>query len=132
MDKVEKVNSIIQKEIREKGISTKGISDGHHTFRELYQHRYYLFCALCNAYPEISWKSKKHFDEENDPMFPDSFLAGILVEKDQMISYHLPLTFWELFHVPEVEHAPKYDAYTSEDVIERLAHFCEKGKVYQK
>ncbi len=32
---------------------------------------------ICNLLPEISWKSKKHFDEENDPMFNDSFIVGM-------------------------------------------------------
>ena len=52
---------------------------------ELYRHRIVLFCTLCNLLPEISWKSKKHFDEENDPMFNDSFIAGINTQKGLLL-----------------------------------------------
>lgn len=39
------------------------ISDGYHTFDELYEHRTAIFAAifaaLCKAHPENSWKSWK-------------------------------------------------------------------------
>ena len=36
------------------------ISDGSHTFGELYHHRAILFAVICNTYKENSWKSWKH------------------------------------------------------------------------
>ena len=45
-------------------INTKEISDGHHSFGEYIDMRNRLFIALCNAYPNLSWKSKQHFQEE--------------------------------------------------------------------
>ena len=86
---------------------------------ELYRHRIVLFCALCNLLPEISWKSKKHFDEENDPMFNDSFIAGINTPEG-VATYHIKLKYWEMFNIPELERAPKYEQYDSDDVIERV------------
>lgn len=38
------------------------ISDGSHTFGELYHHRAILFAVICNTYKENSWKSWKHED----------------------------------------------------------------------
>ncbi len=35
-------------------ISAKDISDGHHTFREIYKERLILFCVICNIFPELS------------------------------------------------------------------------------
>ena len=35
------------------------ISDGSHTFGELYHHRAILFAVICNTYKENSWKSWK-------------------------------------------------------------------------
>ncbi|MDY6154053.1 MAG: hypothetical protein SPI06_11665 [Terrisporobacter sp.] len=32
------------------------ISDGSHTFGELYHHRAILFAVICNTYKENSWK----------------------------------------------------------------------------
>lgn len=54
---------------KDRNLSVKDISDGYHTFRELYKLRMILFSIICNAYKDFAWKSKKHFDEDNDPMF---------------------------------------------------------------
>ena len=74
---------------------------------------------ICNLLPEISWKSKKHFDEENDPMFNDSFIAGINTPEG-VATYHIKLKYWEMFNIPELERAPKYEQYDSDDVIDRV------------
>ena len=62
---------------------------------------------------------KKHFDEENDPMFNDSFIAGINTPAG-VATYHVKLKYWEMFNIPELERAPKYEQYDSDDVIERV------------
>jgi len=61
MSKIDDINNLIIEGKVSGEISTKEISDGHHTFGELYRHRITLFCTLCNLLPEISWKSKKTF-----------------------------------------------------------------------
>ena len=119
MSKIEDINRLIIESKISGDISTKEISDGHHTFGDLYRHRIILFCALCNLLPEISWKSKKHFDEENDPMFNGSFIAGINTPKGPA-AYHIKLIYWDLFNIPELERAPRYDNYSEEDVIDRI------------
>ncbi len=119
MSKIEDINNLIIESKLSGEISTKEVSDGHHTFGELYRHRIALFCTICNLLPEISWKSKKHFDEENDPMFGDSFIAGINTPEG-IATYHIKLKYWEMFNIPELEKAPKYDSYSSEDVIDRI------------
>lgn len=86
MSKLKEINDLIMESKLSGKISTKEISDGHHTFGELYHHRIILFCTLCNIFADVSWKSKKHFDEENDPMFNDSFIAGI---NTLMVSPHI-------------------------------------------
>ena len=119
MSKIDEINNMIQQYKNDKIISTKEISDTHHTFGDLYRHRIILFCALCNLMPDISWKSKKHFDEENDPMFSGSFIAGINTPSG-VATYHIKLEYWELFDIPELERAPKYDGYEDEVVLERI------------
>lgn len=44
------------------GIKTGEVSDGYHTFDELYAHRIRLFSTLMHAYPHLSWWSRKQFD----------------------------------------------------------------------
>ena len=71
---------------------------------------------LCNLLPNISWKSKKHNDEENDSMFSGDFIAGINTP-DGIATYHIKLQYWDLFDIPELERAPKYDNYNNEEVL---------------
>ena len=126
MNKTEEINKIIKENAEANLISTKNISDGHHTFGDLYKNRIILFCVLCNLLPEISWKSKKHFDEENDPMFEGNFIAGIDTPEG-IATYHIKLKYWDLFDIPELENAPKYNGYDNEIVLERILSLTKKS-----
>lgn len=125
MDKIDEINNMIREYKKSKVISTKQISDGHHTFDELYKHRIILFCTLCNLLPNISWKSKKHYDEENDPMFDGNFIAGMNTPEG-IVTYHIKLEYWDLFNISELDRAPKYDGYTSDDVLKRILSLTKK------
>ena len=118
MKSIDEINSYIQ-EIRDSGQSVKQVSDGHHSFGEYIDMRNRLFIALCNAYPNLSWKSKQHFQEEKDPMFPGDFIAGIHTP-DGVITFHLKMEYWDMLKVEELRRAPMYDGYTAEDVKERM------------
>lgn len=119
MDKIKEINELIKKYNKDGIISSKEISDGRHTFRELYKQRLIMFCTICNCFPNLSWKSRKHFDEENDPMFNGDFIAGINTPEG-IATYHIKLEYWDLFEIPEIDRAPKYDNYTPDDVINRI------------
>lgn len=71
--KVEQINELIQISKKEEKINIKEVSDGHHTFQELYNQITILWAIMCNTHPTLSWKSKKHDDEENNPMFNGDF-----------------------------------------------------------
>ena len=118
MRTIEQINEDII-ELRKNGKSVKNISDGHHTFDDYIDIRNVYFIALCNAFPELSWKSLKHFDEENDPMFNGDFIAGIYTP-DGPIAQHLKLKFWPDLCVQEIDRAPKYHVYTEEDIKIRV------------
>ena len=97
--------------------SDKGeVSDGYHTFNELYEHRHALFANLVKLNPN-TWKSKLHDD---GTMFDGWFIAGIEL-KEGVITYHIPLRLWDLFRCQEIEKSPKWDGHSSNDVVERLA-----------
>lgn len=113
------INDMIKTSKLEGHISTKDISDVYHTFRQLYNHRTILFALVCNSYPEISWKSKKHFNEEIDPMFNGDFIAGINTPLGPA-TYHIKLKYWNLFKIPELERAYEYDGHNSDDDLKRL------------
>ena len=134
MDKklvVKAMNDMIKTYRLEGKISTKGISDVYHTFGQLYAHRTILFAIVCNAYPEISWKSKKHYDEENDPMFDGDFIAGINTPEGNA-TYHIKLEYWDLFNIPELERAYPYDGHNSDEDLTRLLSLINLNKEKEK
>lgn len=95
------------------------VSDGYHTFDELYHHRAILFSVICNLHPELAWKSKQH-DDPNFPMYDGMFICGIQTPEGQA-TYHYDIDpYWDIFNVKELERAPKYDGHTPEDVINRI------------
>ncbi|NLL02077.1 MAG: hypothetical protein GX265_03545 [Mollicutes bacterium] len=100
-------------------LTTKKVSDKHHTFGDLYLQRTVLFSIICNQNKDIAWKSKKHYDEVNDPMFNGDFVVG-LNTPEGIMSYHIKLMYWDLFDVPEIPNAPKYDGYTPDEALLRL------------
>ena len=99
---------------------TGKVSDGYHTFDELYEHRHALFIALmsnCERYER--WYSLAHSDGSE---MEGWFIAGIKLPSGQ-ISYHLPIRLIEEMEVMQVrclDIAPAWDGHTSADVIQRL------------
>lgn len=105
------------------------VSDGYHTFDELYAHRTALFRALLVTNIEIAWKSREH-EVGGDPMYDGFFVAGLNmavrkkthgggIEKIP-ITYHVENKYWDDFEVAEYPNAPKFDGHTPDDVIQRL------------
>lgn len=93
------------------------VSDGFHTFNSLYHQRLILFATLVNAFPTLSWKSRKHHDGEV-PFGGGWFIVGIDTPAGQY-TYHYEDKDWDIFQCPEVETAPEWDGHTDKDV-ERL------------
>lgn len=117
----------INKIIKEEKLDTNLISDGYHTFSELYEHRIALFIAFCNVIDRVDyaecaiegpefWKSKKHYDGSS---WDGWFIAG-MNWKGTQISYHLPIQYWDKLEISELEKAPYWDGHTPADVIRRL------------
>jgi hypothetical protein len=101
------------------------VSDGYHTFNELYEHRHALMLALMKCNPERSWISPKHDD---GTMMDGWFIVGIDLP-DGAITYHLPVGLWSQAcdTNAELKHrAPKWDGHTSQDVVKRLHDFLKR------
>ena len=113
--------------------NTNDISDGYHTFWELYKHRIHLFIALCKAYCTTTYhntiidddwylvfkciKSKLHDDWSE---FEWWFIIQLETPEWQ-ISYHLPNEYWDKCDfIKTMDKANKWDGHTSDDVLERL------------
>ena len=98
------------------------VSDGYHTYDELYHHRAILFAAIMkNLPPDKVWKSKHHDDPEF-PMYEGMFICGVETPEGQA-TYHYDINpYWDLFDVQELDKAPPYDGHTPHDAIMRIAH----------
>ena len=105
------------------------VSDGYHTFEELYNHRIALYIALCKTYEALEietghgsgtvWRSQLHSD---GTMLDGQFILGINKKLGEQISYHLPLSRWEETDFAQtLDVAPKWDGHTNKDVLKRLA-----------
>jgi hypothetical protein len=103
-------NYIDQNKIK---IKVGEISDGYHTFDELYEHRMVLFSIICNTYKEKAWKSWLH---EDGTMYDDYFIIGITTPMGDY-SYHYHKNNWDKFNVKELEKAPKWDGHKPDDII---------------
>ena len=109
----------------------QNISDGYHTFGELYEHRITLYITLCklkagednvpfggpfDSFPV--WRSKVHSDGSS---YPGWFILGINYKPGDQITYHLPMSYWDqTSFADELDSAPAFDGHTSQDVLERL------------
>jgi hypothetical protein len=120
------INSIetIHQAIKTHAIDTNLISDGYHTFGELYEHRIVLFIALAKELLKRKakkipvWKSRQHDDGAE---WAGWFIVGIGEAEGAQMTYHLPTSKWdECAFIPERERAPKWDGHTPSDVLERL------------
>ncbi len=112
--------------IKTVGADTNTISDGYHTFGELYKHRILLWIALAlsisvshsHSFKNNVWRSKKHSD---DSELDGWFLLGIGREPGTQMTYHLPISYWdETDFAITLDKAPIFDGHTSEDVLERI------------
>jgi len=95
------------------------ISDGYHTFNELYYYRMLYNAAFFNMLPK-EWvhKSKKHNDGKE--CFGGGWFIVMANLPTGQISNHYELKDWNLFQIPEKEVADKWDGHTPQEAADRL------------
>jgi hypothetical protein len=99
--------------------STDDISDGYHTFGELYEHRAALLAALMHCAPERAWMSRLHHD---GTAFEGFFIAGMELPAGQ-ITYHVRDVWWAAYQLTGAnvcDRAPIWDEHDPAHVIARL------------
>ena len=95
------------------------ISDGYHTFNELYRYRMLYNAAFFNMLPkEIVHKSKRHHDGEE--CFGGGWFIVMANLPTGQISNHYELKDWDLFQIPEKEIADEWDGHTPNEAADRL------------
>lgn len=105
--------------------NTEEVSDGYHTFKELYEFRKVYNAVLFNEWAKQGkyevHKSKKHNDGEE--CFGGGWFIVVAILPDGQISNHYEMKDWDLFKCDEIERAIyKFDGHTPQDVLNRLAN----------
>lgn len=95
------------------------LSDGYHTFRQLYYQRMILFAALVKQNRDKAWKSLRH--EDGELCFGGGwFIVGIDTPKGSY-TYHYEDAYFSLFDCEELERGKAWDGHTEKDVVRLLS-----------
>lgn len=127
---------ILGKDIKiPKDVEISSVSDGYHTFQELYEFRKMYNAALFNEWALHNkyqvHKSLRH--NSGEECFGGGWFIVVAILPKGQISNHYKVEDWELFRCQETEKALfEYDGHTGEDVLERLKDICREefyGKI---
>jgi hypothetical protein len=100
------------------------ITDGYHTFDDLYSHRCALTAALAKALGSAAWRSKAHHPD-GPPMFEGGYFVVGIDLPGGPVTYHYKLTHWDDFAgVRELEHAPPWDGAGPSATVDRLLEWA--------
>jgi hypothetical protein len=101
------------------------ISDGYHTFNELYYYRMLYNAAFFNLLPK-DWvhKSKRHHTGEE--CFGGGWFIVMANLPTGQVSNHYELKDWDLFKVPEKEFADEWDGHTPQEAAERIHKYLQQ------
>lgn len=95
------------------------LSDGFHTFNQLYYHRMMLFATIVKQNRDRAWKSLRH--EDGELCFGGGwFIVGIDTPEGNY-TYHYECKDWDMFDCMELERGKHWDGHTEEDVTRLLS-----------
>lgn len=108
------------------------VSDGFHTFGELYAFRMLYHALWVNTLMAMqeglgmissdgyvaNYKSWNHSDGQ--PCFGGGWFIVVSETRAGQVSNHYEAENWDLFKVPRVDVPPEFDGHTSGDVLDRL------------
>ena len=104
--------------LKEDAADIEKISDGYHTFADLYEQRLILSAALAKNNPH-AWKSKRH-EDGSVPFGGGWFIMGFDTDEG-CYTYHYELKDWDLFQCKELDKGKPWDGHTSKDVRRLLS-----------
>ena len=102
----------------ESAVDVEKMSDGYHTFADLYEQRLILSAALAKNNPH-AWKSKRH-EDGSVPFGGGWFIMGFDTDEG-CYTYHYELKDWDLFQCKELDKGKPWDGHTSKDVRRLLS-----------
>ena len=115
----------IQDQVLQLGEQKGEITDGYHSFNELYEFRKLYNALIFNEWAKSSspkhdvHKSWRHNDGEL--CFGGGWFIVVAQTEFGQITNHYEEKDWDLFKIPETEKAKyEYDGHTPQDVIETI------------
>jgi len=95
------------------------VSDGFHTFRQLYYQRMMLFATIAKQNKNKAWKSLRH--EDGKLCFGGGwFIVGVDTPEGSY-TYHYEDNYFSLFDCEELERGKHWDGHTEKDVARLLS-----------
>lgn len=113
------INNTINANRHNPNVVTDDISDGFHTFGQLYFQRMMLFATLVNLFPDLSWKTKRH--EDGEECFGGGWFLVTIDTPAGAYGYHYEMKYWDMFKCDELDKAKHWDGYTEENVDRLLS-----------
>ncbi len=95
------------------------LSDGFHTFRQLYYQRMMLFAVIVKQNKDRAWKSLRH--EDGELCFGGGwFIVGIDTPEGSY-TYHYENKYFDLFDCEILDYGKHWDGHTEKDVTRLLS-----------
>ena len=95
------------------------LSDGFHTFRQLYYQRMMLFATIVKQNKDKAWKSLRH--EDGELCFGGGwFIVGIDTPEGSY-TYHYENKYFDLFDCEILDYGKHWDGHTEKDVSRLLS-----------
>jgi hypothetical protein len=95
------------------------VSDGYHTFNQLYHQRAILFACIVMQNKDKAWKTRNH--EDGTPCFGGGWFLVTIDTPEGSYGYHYEDRYWDIFDCAELESAKPWDGYTEEQVTRLLS-----------
>lgn len=97
------------------------LSDGHHSYTELYEQRMLYHAHLAQRWhaegvPVV--KSRRH--DTGELCFNGEYFIVVMELATGQVSQHYPIAAWELFQVPSQERPPEWDGHDAATAAKRL------------
>ena len=130
----ERINKEIQEGVNGRNIDTNVISDTHHNFGELYEHRIILYLTMLK-HMQMSHEQVYNIvwsDTHHDGVKWDGWLLVTCTNASngEQISYHIEEKYKPLLNSFKfVTRSPLWDGHTSEDVLDRLVCWTFKERM---
>ena len=101
------------------------ISDGYHTFQELYDYRMVYNAAMFNLLPKSFNVHKSLRHNTGEECFGGGWFIVMADLPTGQVSNHYETKYWDLFHCEEREKAEEWDGHSPQVAYMRLLDYVK-------